>query len=165
MKRVMRIERNNPKRFRADSAFSMAETIVAVAAFAIMFASFFGGLSLSISMVQSARETVRATQIMSEQMDTLRLKRWDQIDTLNNTTYYPSFNPISSNVPNSGAAGLTYTAQVSVINGSAFITNGESYQTNVKQVTIQLTWKSRNLLRKTEMTTFVSQYGLQTYIP
>lgn len=160
----MKIERNNPKRRRADSAFSMAETVVAVAVFAIMFASFFGGLSLSISMVQSARETVRATQIMSEQMDTLRLKRWDQIDQLNGTKYYPSFNPISSNVPFSGGAGLTYTAKVSVINGSSFITNSESYKDNIKMVSIELTWKSRKLLHKTEMTTFVSQYGLQTYI-
>ena len=161
----MRIEQNNPKRFCAASAFSMAETIVAVAVFAIMFASFFGGLSLSLSTVQSARETVRATQIMSEQMDTLRLKRWDQIDQLNNTNYYPTFNLISSNVPNAGSAGLTYRARVSVIPGNAFINNGESYRTNVKQVTIRLTWQSRNLEHKTEMTTFFSQNGMQTYIP
>lgn len=141
----------------------MAETIVAVAVFAIMFASFFGGLSLSLSAVQSARETVRATQIMSEQMDTIRLKTWDDVLKLNNTSFYPAFNPISSNVVNAGSAGLTYTAQVFVAN--APITSGESYATNVKQVTIQLTWKSRKLLHKTEMTTFFSRYGMQNYIP
>lgn len=159
----MRLKQNNVKRFRTASAFSIAETIVAVAVFAIMFASFFGGLSMSISTVQSARETVRATQIMSEQMDTIRLKSWDDILKLNNTNYFPKFNPISSNVVNAGAAGLTYTAQVFVVN--APINNGESYATNVKQVTVQLTWRSRNLLHKTEMMTFFSQYGMQNYIP
>ncbi len=120
---------------------------------------------MSISTVQSARETVRATQIMSEQMDLLRLKTWDQLDRLNNTNYYPTFNPISSNVANAGSAGLTYRARVSVIPGSAFINNGESYRANVKQVTIRLTWQSRNLQHKAEMTTFFSQYGMQNYIP
>lgn len=156
------LEQNNPRRCCAASAFSMAETIVAVAVFAIMFASFFGGLSLSISTVQSARETVRATQIMSEQMDTIRLKTWDDILKLNNTNYYPKFNPISSNLANAGSAGLTYTAQVFVVN--APIINGESYAANVKQVTVQLTWRSRKLLHQTEMTTFVSQYGMFNYI-
>ena len=156
----MRIERNNSKGCRAVSAFTIAETMVAVAIFGIMFASFFGGLSLSISVVQSARENLRATQIMTEQMDIIRLKTYDQVK---NTNYTAPFNPIPASVTNAGGAGLTYTVRVFVV--SAPITNGESYSNDMKQAKLQLTWRSGKSVKTIEMITFVSRYGLQTYIP
>lgn len=157
----MRIEQNNPKRRRAASAFSMAETVVAVAVLGIVMASFFGGLSLSLSVVQTARETMRATQIMTERMDTIRLFTWDQI---NNTNFTAPFNPTAtiSNVLGSGQQGLIYTGQVTV--AAAPIANGESYTATVKQVTITLNWRSKNMNHQTLMKTFVSQYGMQNYI-
>ena len=160
-KRVMKTERNNPKRCRVVSAFTIAETLVAVAIFGIMFASFFGGLSLSLSVVQSARENLRATQIMTENMDVIRLKTYGQV---RNTNYTTPFNPIPSNVPSSGAPGLTYTVRV-VVATSSPMANGESYSDDVKKVTLQLTWRSGKSVKTNDMITFVSRYGLQTYIP
>ena len=157
----MNIERNNSTGCRAASAFTLAETMVAVAIFGIMFASFFGGLSLSLSIVKSARESLRATQIMTENMDIIRLKTFDQVK---NTNYTAPFNPIPKSVTNSGSPGLTYTVRVIVPLASP-MTDGETYANNVKRVTVRLTWQSGKLVKTNEMRTFVSQYGMSTYNP
>ena len=157
----MKIERNNSKRYRAVTAFTIAETMVAVAIFGIMFASFFGGLSLSLSVVKSARESLRATQIMAENMDIIRLKTFTQVKT---TNYTAPFNPIPASITNAGGAGLTYTVRV-IVPPSSPMTEGESYKDDVKQVTLQLSWRSGKFVKTNEMRTFVSRYGLQSYIP
>src|SRR5437868_13901783 len=108
----MKIAPKNLTRTHAASAFTIAETVVAVAVLAIMLASFFAGLSMSLSVVQAARENVRATQLMSERMETLRVTRWEDLGP---TNFLAFFNP-ATNVTGSGAAGLIYTVQVSLAN-------------------------------------------------
>ena len=157
----MKIKRDNSNGYHIISAFTIAETMVAVAIFGIMFASFFGGLSLSLSIVKSARESLRATQIMTENMDIIRLKTFNQVKT---TNYTAPFNPIPASVTNAGGAGLTYTVRV-IVPPSSPMTEGESYKDDVKQVTLQLTWRSGKTLKTNEMITFVSRNGLQNYIP
>lgn len=157
----MKIERNSLRPLRVAAAFTIAETVVAMAVLGIMFGSFFAGLSLSFSIVQSAREGMRATQILSEKMETIRLYTWDQITA---TNFQATFNPTAnvSGVPGSGVSGVIYTGQVSV--AVAPINNKESYAADVKAVTVSLKWRSGAILHQTEMTTFVSRYGMQNYI-
>ncbi len=40
----------------------------------------------------------------------------------------------------------------------------ESYSNGLRMIQIQLTWQSGNLTHTRQMTTFVSQYGLQKYV-
>src|ERR1041385_102293 len=71
---------------RGKFAFSIIEATVVIGVFGVIFCAFCTGLTSSFTLVGSARETVRATQIMSEKLDTLRLYDWEDIT---NNLYLP----------------------------------------------------------------------------
>jgi hypothetical protein len=106
-----------------------------------------------------ARENLRATQILAERMEVLRLVRFD--DAL------PGFIPTNftaafyiNNTNSMIAGGFDYTGKVTITKSPV----SESYAADLRMVRIDLTWKSGKVIRSREMTTFVSRYGLQNYI-
>src|SRR5437879_12621090 len=106
--------------------------------------------------MRMARENLRATQIMLEKVETIRLYSWDQINTPNfippgfTQTYDPQGTP---NV------GLTYTGTMTI--ASAPI--GSSYSNDMKMVTVHLSWKTSGLQRDREFSSYISRNGLQDY--
>ncbi|HXJ74580.1 MAG TPA: hypothetical protein VNM37_17135, partial [Candidatus Dormibacteraeota bacterium] len=62
-------------------AFSLVDVAVAMGLIGITLVGMLGGLGLVLSSVQWAREQARATQLMEEKLDTLRLYSWDQLNT------------------------------------------------------------------------------------
>lgn len=124
----------------------------------VVFVSLYSGISSGFGLVQLARENLRGTQILEEKMETIRLYRWDQI---NDTGFMPT-NFIDVFYPSAAqaTAGLSYTGTVTIVEAPI----AESYKDSLKLVTVQLQWKSGNVLRKRQMSTFVSQYGLQPYV-
>jgi type II secretory pathway pseudopilin PulG len=69
------------QRLGPERAFSMMEVSFAMALLGIVLIGMLGGLNWVVSSVQSAREEARATQLMEEKLDTLRLYSWDQLNT------------------------------------------------------------------------------------
>jgi hypothetical protein len=108
--------------------------------------------------VQLARENLRATQIMEEKMETIRLYRWDQINQAGfvPTNFTQPFYP--PNVTNTSS--VTFTGVVTI--AAAPFT--EYYTDDLAQVTVNLSWVSSKVLRKRSMTTVVARNGLQQYI-
>ncbi|MHC1765813.1 MAG: hypothetical protein AB9869_16200 [Verrucomicrobiia bacterium] len=143
---------------RQAAAFSTVEVMVAVLICGLVFVGLYSGIGSGFSVVQLARENLRGTQILEEKLETIRLYRWDQI---NDTSFIPT-NFVEEFYPagTQSTAGLSYTGKVTII--EAPIT--EFYKDSLRQVTVELQWKSGGVLRKREMTTFVSEYGLQHYI-
>ena len=143
------------------SAFTLVEVMMGVLVMGIMLVALYGGFTFAFSEMRLAREEVRATQILQEKMEVARLFNWDQVA---NT---PGFIPTSftesyyaSNPTNSPSANFTYSGTVLVTN--APIT--ETYAGDLRMIQIQVSWKSAGVIRKRQMTTFVSQYGLQKYV-
>ena len=139
------------------------ETLLGIGLFGVVFMSLFSALNSGVSTVRSARETLGATQILEEKLDTIRLYTWDQVSTgyISNRFYVPFSQ--TNNLPGAvrpTAAGCIYTGVVTI--ATAPIT--ESYRTNLKQVTIDLYWPSGGHMRQARMRTFVARYGMQTYI-
>src|ERR1043166_7052534 len=158
----MKIERRRVKSgSRSVAGFTFLETLAAVAIFGVCFGALLEGLNWNVSSVKFARETVRATQIMEEKVDTIRLYSWDQITTPGFITnqFYAPFSPASL-LSGSNALGVTYTGFITI--GNSPLT--ESYKTNIRQISIDLYWPSSAAVRHAQMTTFVSKYGLQGYI-
>jgi hypothetical protein len=141
-----------------SAAFSTLEVLVAVLICGITFLGLYSGLSSGFAFVQLARENLRGTQILEEKMETIRLYRWDQINTSGfiPTNFVDVFYPLTTQ----STAGLSYTGMVTIANAPLT----EYYADSLRQVTIDLSWKSGQVVRKRQMTTFVSQYGLQNYI-
>jgi len=143
------------KNFRGTQAgFTLIETMIAVAIIGIVFVTLYLGISSCYGVVQLNRENVRATQVLQEKMEVVRLFTWDQVT--NNvvphtftTTYYPG-----------KPGGATYMGTVTITK----MAPGETYADNLREVRIQVRWTSGNVLRKREMTTLISQYGLQNYL-
>lgn len=141
----------------SEVAFSLMEVLVAVAIGSVMFVCLYSGLSTGFAVVQLARENLRATQILQEKMETIRLYTWDQINT---TSFIPTNFTDVFYTSTQYSGGLTYTGVVAISNAPLT----ESYSNDLKMITVQVTWESANVIRTRAMSTFVSRYGLQNYI-
>src|SRR6266498_2256567 len=92
---------------RPPIAYSIVEVMVAVFLLGIFIISLFAGLSSGFAVVQLARENLRATQILVQKMESVRLYNWTE---LTNSAYFKlSFKdwyyPPGTN---SGSPGVVY---------------------------------------------------------
>ncbi len=140
------------------AAFSTIEVLVTVAIFGVVLVSLYSGISSGFAYVQLTRENLRATQIMEEKMETIRLYRWDQVNQAGfiPTNFVEEFCPFGTQ----STAGLCYTGTVTI--SDAPLT--EYYSDDLKQITINVAWMSGNTARQRQMTSFVAHYGLQNYV-
>jgi prepilin-type N-terminal cleavage/methylation domain-containing protein len=138
--------------------FTLVEVMVASAILGIGLAAAYATLSQGFNIVSMAREQRRATQILLQTTETLRLYTWDQIHT-------PGFMPTQFIAPyapdNSTNSGMNYTVGLTV---SPFPTSTEQYHDNICQVLVTVDWSSHASTRHREITTFVTRYGLQNCI-
>lgn len=131
----------------------------------ISFLALLAGLSGGFSTAEYARETVRATQLLSEKLDTIRLYSWDEITTSGYITnaFYSAFYPTNGVVGGSGSSnpGFTYTGTVTIANAPFT----EPYSSNnLRLITVALTWPSGKMIRQAQMSSLVARYGMQSFI-
>ncbi len=144
-----------------QAGFTLAEVVIAVGILGVSFVSLYAGMSAGFAMTQVSRENLRATQIMVERMEGIRLFNWNQVVASNmvpstfSTRYYPK-------VGGSTANGIAYTGTLSVTN--AVLNPAPSYVNNLRFVTVGVQWQSGNVPRHRSMTTMVSRNGLQNYV-
>jgi prepilin-type N-terminal cleavage/methylation domain-containing protein len=142
-----------------QSAFTLAEVMVGISIMSFLFLTLYLGFTQGFGVVQGSRENLRATQILQQQAEVIRLYTWEQIDPaagwIPPTTTW-TFDPLGG----TGDQGITYTSTVSVTNAPMT----ESYAADNKLVTFALTWKSGNIQRQRQISTLVSKYGLHNYI-
>jgi prepilin-type N-terminal cleavage/methylation domain-containing protein len=155
-------------RLKAKAGFTLVEVMVAVGVMGIMFVSLYAGFAFGFTQIQLVRENDRATQILEEKMEVARLYNWDQV---NDSSYIPtSFTaPFYANNPTNPLSGsFNYTGTVTVTNVTSpqFLAQPvtEKYADNLRLIHIQVSWRSGNVIRTRQMTTFVSRYGLQNYV-
>ncbi|PYJ03556.1 MAG: hypothetical protein DME25_11880, partial [Verrucomicrobia bacterium] len=100
---------------QTDSGFTLVEALVGFMIFGTCFAALLAGLTLNISTIKFSRQTVRATQIMEEKMDTIRLYSWDQINTPGYITnqFYVAFFATNA-FSGYQALGVTYTGLITI---------------------------------------------------
>ncbi len=127
----------------------------------VMFAALYAGIAFGFNTIKFARENTRATQIMLEKMEIVRLYTWDQITD----TTPPTFIPTNTfTVPYYSVGGtnsdLVYTGKVSVADAPM----ATSYSNNIKLVTITLDWVTGKTPRTRSMQTYVSRNGMQSYV-
>ena len=128
---------------------------------AITSMAFYAGLSSGFGVTQFSREEVRATQIMMQQIEAVRLCTWSE---LTNYTFQQVYDPLATNRV---SAGALYSGQVTITN-AASIPGSVSYAQDMCLVTVNLSWTNWNgghsVPHSRQMQTQVARYGLQTYV-
>jgi hypothetical protein len=141
-----------------DGGFTLLEVLTGIAFVSVVFVALYLGFAQGFAVIQLARENLRATQVLQEKTETIRLYTWDQINT-------PGYIPSSFTAPfypvgQTNRVGLTYAGTVQITDP----TLSETYAGDLKQVTVEVTWTSGEVLRRRQMHTYVSRYGLQNYV-
>jgi type II secretory pathway pseudopilin PulG len=143
---------------RREAGFTLVEVAIGVGVLGVTILALYLAFSQGFAIVQVARENLRATQVLQEKTETIRLYTWDQLTT-------PGFIPATFTAPfyavgGDTNAGLTYEGRMTISDTPLT----ESYAADMKEVSVELTWRSGAVTRNRTMTTFVSRYGLHNYI-
>ena len=146
---------------RRGHAFTLAEVIIATAIVAITFVALYAGIYFSFNVTRFERENLRATQILLERTEALRLLNLEQVQSpvVNPPIFYERYYPGAAGV--GVANGIIYTGRVTVAQANLGLS---TYATNVLKVTVSVQWTSGNIPRLRSMSTFVAAQGLQNYV-
>lgn len=144
-------------------AFSLIELMVGMAIILVVFLTIYGSMTMGLSITQLSRENMRATQIMLDKMEGVRLYRWDQVTNssflvANFTNWFFETNNIGMAIATGNGAQYTGTVAVTTVPISS------SYKDSMRMVTVYVGWTSGNINHTRSMSTYVSQMGLQNYI-
>ena len=95
---------------QSTAAFALLEVVIAAFALGVVLLALFASLSSGFSIIQSARENLRATQILVQRTEAIRLYNWTQILDTNylKPTFIEYYDPQSS----SNSVGTRYTGFV-----------------------------------------------------
>ena len=143
----------------AQAAFTLVEILVSTAILSVMAVALYGGISFCFANITLARQNLRATQIALEKMEIMRMYSWDEV----NSNGFVPVNFTAPYYPTSGGntnGGLTYY-------GTTVITNlnlGTPYAVDMRQVIVTLNWTNKTVRQSLQMSTYISQYGMQHYI-
>ena len=158
----------DPKRVcRSECGYTFTEVLLAMGILGVVATSLCAGFHVGFCMIQSTRENLRATQIMLQKLEAIRLFTWSQVgDTTNylKSTFTEVYDPLGQT---NNSSGPKYTGQVI----AALPAAGElpeAYRTNMRTITVSLSWTSHNgdktIVHQREMQTRVARNGMQNYI-
>jgi type II secretory pathway pseudopilin PulG len=137
-----------------EVAFSLVETLVSVAIMGIMITALAMTFAQSYTVTQSSRELLRATQIITEKMEVVRLLTWDQLGTI----------PQSFSAPydykNTNSDGLTFYGTINFADPP----HETSYKSEMKMVTVKVTWDTGHGWHSESLSSLCAKNGLQRYV-
>lgn len=157
----------------ARSAYTFAEVMVAVAVVAVMVVALYLGISTSFSIIQLTRENLRATQILVQRVETVRLYNWDQLRYTGTpawlqTNFTDVYDPLAGT--NATGGGVTYHGNIrlTVPPPVSVMPASVSYRGNVALVSVSLQWTnysgSKSFPHERKFETLVAKSGMQKYV-
>ena len=140
---------------RRMAAFTLMEALFGVVVVGITFVALYNGMATGFQGLGTSQEDLRATQIMVDKFEGLRLYSWDQ---LTKSGFIPNAF-VTRFAPNSNHPGLVYTGTVQISP-----VTGHAYSADLRAVTITLSWTTHGRSRTQTLTSYIARYGLQNYI-
>ena len=143
------------RRSPAAAAFTLIEVLTAIGIVGIVSVSLYAGLAMSFEAVQNSRLELRATHILTEKLEAVRLFNWEQVNT-------PGFIPknFTERFDPTNKLSVLYTGQVSLTNAAV----SSAYNGTMWKVVANVTWNGTHGKHTKQMETFISQYGIQNYL-
>jgi len=156
----IKTRRSNPGPLSA-AGFTLIETIVAVMVAGIMLPTLYAGFASGFSLVQMTRENLRATQIIVQRMEAVRLASYK---TLQDPASFPT-NSVEYYSPSSQTNGSGGTAYTVTYNWVTPVPNMPfAYRSNLAVVTITAAWNSGKIQHTRSMQSYVAKNGIQRYV-
>lgn len=162
----MKLNGCQPAARGGTAAYSLPEVIIAMAIIGFMMISLYAGFSVGFTIVRSARENLRATHILLQRLEAVRLCPWDELKDPNyfqNVTFIESFDPLGQ-IAGSGG-GTVYTGDIT---SSVPTDLPAAYQSDVRVVTVSVYWTNFSSqpphVNARQMQTYVARQGLQNYV-
>ena len=142
--------------FANERAYTFAEVLIATLILALLVIGLYGAFSFGFKVIRASQETLRADQLLVEEMEALRLYDWSKIT---NGTFVPT--NLTARYAGSGGSGIGAIYDEKIMITSAPVT--QSYSNSLRQLTVTLNWASGGVTRARAMTTLISQDGLSTF--
>jgi Tfp pilus assembly protein PilV len=139
---------------------TLMEVVMATGIIAITGAGVIGSINYGLCIMRIARENQRATQVMLEKVEAIRLYNWDQVTNL-------AFIPDTFTAPYDPTAispGTTYYGTMSVTTPS-WVGTTPNYASSMRQFNVSLFWTNAGGLHHARtLSTYVAQNGVQNYV-
>lgn len=144
----------------SEKAFTMTEVMVAVLVLAVASVSLYSGFASGFMVVDSTRQELRATQILTQKAEALRLCSWSSLTNCP-INFSESYDPTATN------SGTIYVGTVTT-NTPTVLPVSATYRTNVCLATITLYWTNysgaQKVVHSRTSQTLIARYGIQNYI-
>ena len=148
----MTLQFKNTKGRSQLRAFALAEGVVCVGLMGLLVTGLYLGISQLYAAMDSTRQNLRATQILSEKFESIRLFTWDQLNA-------PGFVPSTwvDYYDYQKSEGAVYKCTVSFSSFGSY-----SYSDNMRLVTITVTWTNQTPHTRT-LQSLLARHGIQNY--
>jgi len=148
------------------AAFTLIEVIMGAAVIGVVMITIFSIVTVGLFITGTSRENLRATQIMLDKMEGLRLYTPEQLT--NGHVLVPSFTNwyVETNnigMTNAQGYGVQYTGVITI----SPVIFSTSYSSNMSMVTVSVGWVSLGqgaISHTRSMSTFYSTQGLENYV-
>jgi Tfp pilus assembly protein PilV len=149
-------------RRRTEAAFNLPEVVIALVIIFTLLVALYAAFNAGFAVMKSARESLRATQILVQRAEVIRLYNWSQLRDPNKylkPTFVEYYDPLGIA---DGKYGVMY---VGTMKTNAVYFTGTSYATNMRAVTISVYWTNQIGKNKITMSrhldTVQARYGIQ----
>ena len=149
---------------RATWASTLVEVLMSGGILAIMATSLCAAFISGFASIKTTREELRATQIMTQKLEAIRLCTWAQLSNCP-TSFQEYYDPLG--IPNS-TAGTLYEGTFSTTGVATNIPSSVSYKDRLHLITLTVTWtnyiNNSPIIHTRQMQTLSAYNGLQNYI-
>jgi type II secretory pathway pseudopilin PulG len=144
---------------RAEAGTSLIEVVVATGILAIMAAGILNSYGYGFFVTKLVRENQRATQIMLEKVEIIRLYNWDQVNTAG---FIPNtFTDVYDPQAPAGQQGITYNGTVTI----GAYPGSSGYGDKIRQVVVTVSWNTDGRVPHSRtLATLIAQDGEQNYV-
>ena len=149
---------------RGTWAFTLVEVLMSVGILAIMVASLYAAFISGFASIKTTREELRATQILTQKLEAIRLCTWAQLSNCP-TSFQEYYDPLGIT---NNMAGAIYAGTFSTTGVATNIADSVSYKTSLHLITLTVTWtnyiNNSPIIHTRQMQTLSAHNGLQNYI-
>ena len=154
------VEKSRHHKACRREAFTIVEVVVALALIALLVVAVYSAIASGIGTVRMARENLRATQILLEKTEVVRLYHWDQLKTVPTGFVPAQFVANYDTTSASTNSGILYYGTIQI----APADTGTTYADDMREVTVTVNWKTGSINRTRQMKTYVCKSGIQNYV-